>query len=249
MKIGFFGDSYCDLYYKFAETPRHWKPWSRRLIEDYGYDCVSSGASGSNQFYAINQWLTIVEKNIQVDYAFFTFTWHNRLYSKYDVNHQIFSAIAEKRDVNPIIQEINTWKGVPENLANNVQLATSFYYDHIYSDEQARFNFELQIEYILSLPDKFPKTNFIFIPNTEYSRRIALEKFSKGCLINFAFETLSNIETGSPGIMPFDCGRICHLNDTNHELITQEFHKIIKDYNEYKNKVYPFDYTKFDIQQ
>lgn len=249
MKLGFFGDSYCDLVYKYKETPRSYKPWSRRLVEDNNFECHSSGLSGSSQFYAINQWLQFVEKNITLDFAIFTFTWHYRLYSKYNLNQEIFSAVAEKRDVHELIKYLNTWENVPVNHPDNIKIATDYYYDHLYSDEQAIFNYELQLQYILKLPYKFPNTNFIFIPNTEVARSIAIKNFTKGCLIDFSFETLSNIEKDSPGLMPINCNRVGHLNDKNHDLLALEFKNIISNFQNYADQIYEFDYSKFDISQ
>jgi len=248
MRIGFFGDSYCDLVYKHVDTPRSYKPWARRLVEDNNLECYSSGLGGSNQFYAINQWLQFVEKNIRLDFAVFTFTWHDRLYSQSSFNQEIFSAIAEKRDIGPIIKLLNTWDNVEIEYPEKVKLATEYYYDYLYNEEQSKFNYKLQLQYILKLPEKFPDTNFIFIPNTEFARTIALDNFTNGCLINFAFETLSNREKGSPGIMPINCNRVGHLSDRNNDLISIEFSKIVLNYTEYKDKIYEFDYNKFDIE-
>ena len=248
MKIGFFGDSYCDLLYKFKETPRYFKPWSRRLIEDNKLTCVNSGRRGSNQFYAIDQWHKFIAKNEPLDFALFTFTWHDRLYSNDDVRQTIMSASAERREIDACIEEINAWHGVPAGYPERVKDAIQMYYECLYSNNEAQFNYDSQIDYILALPDQYQDIKFIFVPNTEYSRDLACKNFTHGLLLDFAFETLSNFETGSPGIMPIDCDRIGHLNDKNHDLLAQEFIHIIKNYEKYQNQIIKIDYNKFDIQ-
>lgn len=248
MKIGFFGDSYCDLLYKFADTPRYWKPWPRRLIEDNNFTCVNSGRKGSNQFHAIDQWHKCIAHDQSIDFAFFTFTWHDRLYSNDEVNQVLMSASAEKRETVELIEEIQKWHGVPAGYPERVEDAIKMYYECIYSDNESIFNYNKQIEYILDLPNQYKDIKFIFIPNTEYSREFACNKFKQGVLLDFAFETLSNSEIGSPGTMPLNCNRIGHISDKNHDILAQEFLGIIQNYESYQDQIIKIDYYKFDIQ-
>lgn len=245
MKIGFFGDSYLDLSHN--NISRDNRPWSTRLVEDFDLNCVSSGLGGTSQYYAIHTWKKFIEKKETLDFAFFSFTWHDRLYNRHEVNQEILRNMAEMRDVADIIEQIDRWDGVPKNYPSGVKLAAELYYNYLYSEDLSMFNYQLQLEYILNLPKKYPETNFIFIPNTEYSRQLATSLFSHGCLINFAFETLSNIEVGSPGAMPINCNRVGHINNSNHELLKEEFYHIITNYETYKDSIYNFDYNKFDI--
>jgi len=240
MNIGFFGDSYVDLHWKFDDTPREWKPWSRRLIEDNNWKAVNSGVSGSSQYHAINKWNKFIQSDSNnIDMAIWTFTWENRIYHDNETNQEVFFSVAEKRKIENLKNELKI---------DDIELATKLYFDHIYSDEFCCYIHELLIEKILNLPKLYPNIKFIFIPNTELSKHIALKHFSKGVLLDFAFETLSNKETNSPGIMPLTCGRVGHINDKNAEIFKSEIEQVIGSYDKIVDSVINIDYNKFDIQ-
>jgi hypothetical protein len=234
MNIGFFGDSYVDLiWYRY---PRHQesykeKPWSLRLLEEMNSPIISSGLGGSNLYYAIHNWNNCIKENRAIDYAIFTFTWHKRLFHSIEFIQEIMSASAEKRKINN--QELKT--------------AINLYYDYIHNDDYSLFTYKLMTKWILDLPKQYHNTKFIFIPNTEHARELVLTDFTQGIALDFAFETLSNKETNSPGIMPMDCGRKGHLNDTNHERFKDLMKDLILNYSNYENSVYKVDYTNFDV--
>jgi hypothetical protein len=244
MNIGLFGDSYIDLIwhiyadYHNGKISREQKPWSLRLLEDNLAPIISSGLGGSNQYYAINTWREVETTGIKLDYAIWTFTWYQRLYNR-DINWQeVLSANAERRDV----------KFKTKNI-DQIKQALELYYPYLYSEEQAQFQYELMVKWCLDLARQHPETRFIFLPNTEFARPIAAKHFTEGVLVDFAFETLSNRETASPGTMPVNCGRSGHLNNSNHELVTAFVQNIMDNYEQYRNTILPFDYTKFDIDK
>jgi hypothetical protein len=241
MKIGYFGDSYVDLIwhhyadYHGGKIPRKRKPWSLRLLEDTKSPIICSGLGGSNQYYAINKWFEMEMSNQKFDYAIWTFTWFDRLYNR-DINWQeVLSADAERRDAKV-------------TDAEEIKEAVVLYYKYLYSEEQLKFQYELMMRWCFELAEQNPDTKFIFLPNTEFARSIAPKHFTKGVLVDFAFETLSNLETDSPGIMPVNCGRPGHLNDTNHELMTKFIRDIMINYEDYRDQVLPFDYGSFDTK-
>jgi hypothetical protein len=243
MKIGLFGDSYIDvIWHRHPEyqVPQEKKVWSGLLLEDLGSDVITSGLGGSNQYYAINEWKKAQEQGIVFDYAFFTFTWDNRLYMEDAKWQKMLSAHAERRELYEQDKPLFT----DDEVANGVQ-ALDLYYRYLHNNKQAAFNFELMVKWCLDLPAQFPDTKFIFLPNTELSRGIALQYFTQGVLVDFAFETLSNREPGSPGPMPINCGRYGHLKPWTHDLFKEFAKDIVVNYNNYKNKILPFDYSKF----
>ena len=56
------------------------------------------------------------------------------------------------------------------------------YYTYLHSLTKEKFLHELMLKWILDLPEQYPDTKFIFLPNTEMSREIALRYFKKGIL-------------------------------------------------------------------
>jgi hypothetical protein len=254
MNIGFFGDSYVDLYWHRhpgsyfnrdigQRPPRDKKPWSLRLLEDLGCPILTSGLGGSNQFHAIDDWRKSQEAGQQLDVAIWTFTWHDRLYSDIDGWQELLSANAERRDASHDI----------ENAAD-IQQAILMYYQNLYSENQALFLYELQVQWCLKLAEQHTNIKFIYLPNTEIARNLCIRHFcdrgpfiQDGVLVDFAFETLSNRETGSPGVMPIACGRMGHLNDTNHDRFAAYIRKLIENYDQYRYQVTEFNYGKFDI--
>ena len=249
MNIGLFGDSYIDLIWHrhsgYTPLPEQ-KPWSWLLLEDLGAPALTSGLGGSNQFHAINQWHQY-SSVCKFDYVIFTFTWANRLYSRFPNWQIIWSAATELRDFTD--QERQILRDLSEEKINEIKTAFDLYYTYVNSNDQNEFIYELMVQYCLKLPDQFPDTRFIFIPNTEWARPITQRHFGKGVLLDFAFETLSNRETGSPGPMQVNCGRPGHLNPTNHERFKNLIKDIIQNYSRYENQVYSVDYDIFDISR
>ena len=234
MNIGFFGDSYVDITKS---------KWPGDLLNDMGSPAISSGMGGANQYYAVDTWNQVQEKlknsTTNLDYAIWTFTWHQRLYRGSDRNVpvvEMLAAWAEKRQPNQSTDN--------EEEINN---AIAAYFKYIRDDNESLFYYTLMLKWILDLPAQYPNTKFIFIPNTEISKEIALNNFSQGVLLDFAFETLSNRETGSPCTMPCDCKRIGHLNTTNHTRVKNIVKEIILNYSQYQNKIYTVDYSQFDV--
>jgi len=254
MNIGFFGDSYVDLYWHrhpghyynrdLGQRPtRDQKPWSLRLLEDLGCPILTSGLGGSNQFHAIDDWRKSQATGQKLDVAIWTFTWHDRLYSDVDGWQELLSANAERREASHEI----------ENAAE-IQKSIQMYYQNLYSENQALFLYELQVQWCLKLAEQHTNIKFIYLPNTEIARNLCIRHFcdrgpfiQDGILVNFAFETLSNRETGSPGVMPIACGRMGHLNDDNHDRFAAYVRNLIENYDQYRYQVLDFDYEKFDV--
>jgi len=241
MKIGLFGDSYIDLIWH--RHPDHRPdpatvPWSGRLLQALDSPIISSGLGGSNQYHAIRTWQDCTET---LDVAIFTFTWHDRLYSDLDNFQEILSSHAERRK--PNIDDAN---------ADDIMQGMDLYYRYLRSPGQDLFNYEQQVKWCLDLPNSNKQTKFIFLPNTEIAREIALRhhKGPAGVLVDFAFETLSNREPGSPGAMPIWCGRYGHLGDRNHELFKDCMVELINNYDQYCHRdnfgIYRLDYKDFD---
>jgi hypothetical protein len=120
------------------------------------------------------------------------------------------------------------------------------YYRYLRSPGQEMFNYEQQVRWCLDLANQHPNIKFIYLPNTERARKIALRHHTHGILVDFAFETLSNREPGALGPMPIWCGRYGHLNDRNHTLVKEMVKNIIINYDKYQNSVYNIDYKDFD---
>ena len=251
MRIGFFGDSYCDLqwfdddYYLATPLafPRELKTWAARIIDDFNCDILSSGLGGSSLYYAVDRWQQDLEKfkDDPYDVVVFTFSWWERLYTPHQNFQPVFLARAERRPM-------------PESEDSNVDfdeisLGIDLYYKYFCHENQQKFYYELMQKYILDLPEQYPDTKFIFLPCTEFSRQLALKNFSKGALLNFSFETLSNLETGSPGAMPILCNRSGHLNDHNNESFAKLIGHIITNYESYRNQIINPDFTQFDLTE
>lgn len=249
MKLGFYGDSYCNLFWdkdpNYRKNPatfteRKNKLWAGRLIDDYGSEVTSSGLGGSSLFYAVDCWKKDIEKfnDNPYDVVFFTFTWWERLYTPYSNYNPVFLAKAERR---PIPES-----GDPNVNFNEIDHSIDLYYKYMCHSNEQKFYYELMIKWILDLPTQYPNTKFIFLPCTEFARETSLKHFTLGTLVNFSFETLSNLETGSPGPMPINCGRSGHLNDRNHEEFTALMKYIIDD--NISGIVDP-DFTNFDLSE
>lgn len=249
MRIGFFGDSYVDVFLSNDITKQH--SWSFKLLEEFESPILTTGYSGTNQFHAIKEWQKFCQLNKKLDVAIWTFTWENRLYSEHDINQHIFSAAAELKT-----EEIKERYHVKyftnpsdPNLINNLILAHDLYQKYVHNDDQAEFLYTLMLQWILKLPEQYPEIKFIFIPNTELANTITKQYFKSGVLLDFAFETLSNLEPESPGAMPINCGRVGHLNSKNIDIFKDSIKEIILNYSDYQNKIHKIDYNKFDIRQ
>lgn len=237
-KLGLFGDSYI----AFSPNPNY-MTWSQMLGKFY--QSRPWGKSGSNLFYAIDCWHREMQ-NGPVDFAIFTLTWHTRLYSNLlDRNNyfcepdpNMWNQPTGFRD--PEITDIEKF----QRFTN----AVNDYHRFIYDDHQARFLHDLQIQYILNLPRRYPRTQFVFIPNTEVSRDMAKKHHDQGVLLDFAFEIVSNQEPGSPGQMPLRIDhRISHLNATNHSKMAHLVLDLLKNYADVSNRVVTVDMDKFDL--
>ena len=245
MRIGLFGDSYCDLVYfeepEYLENPTKWsrqdKTWCGRLLDDLSSPILSSGLGGSCLYDSISKWENDPNKTTY-DVVIWSLTWHDRLYTS-EYFKPVFLARAERR---PIPES-----DIPEVDYKEIDKGIDLYYKYFYYDNQQRFYHEQSIRWILSLPELYPNTKFIFLPCTEYSRKICLKHFTKGILVNFSFETLSNLEPNSKGPMPIYCPRLGHLNNTNHEVMASSIKRLIKNYTDLENTVVTLDLTKFDL--
>jgi hypothetical protein len=247
MNIGLFGDSYVDLvWYKHPEftPPYERKIWAHRLMEELGSPLTTTGLGGSNQFYAINQFNRAMESGAKFDYVFFTFTWHHRMYIDQHKYQKVFSAQAENRDIYP--EDAHLFEpGEPEKIME----AQKLYYEFMYNDKQALFNFEQQVRWCLELPEKYPDTKFIFLPNTEISREMALKYFNRGVLFDFAFETISAAEGDIIGVTVWQNDRIGHMSTGFHEIFKEIALDVVINYPKYENQIYQFDYSKFGIDR
>jgi hypothetical protein len=240
MNIGFFGDSYIDLNIDFHSSQGHDSHassliWAFGLCKDLAYTPVSSGLGGSDQFYAIKTWQDTI-KNTQVDYAIFTFTWSYRLYSNRSDIYPTIRNWTEKRKL-----------GNLSPLEHDVVRAVEGYYSLLESKERDEFLYELMLKWILELPEQYPNTKFIFLPNTEFSREIALKHFKKGILVDFAFEKISLLEGEHVGVDPYYDTKFGHMSHINHERFKDLTKNIILNYNTYEDKVYPIDYEQFRL--
>ena len=249
MRIGFFGDSYCDLIFfddpYYLDNPlafdRVHKTWPARIIDDFNCDILSSGLGGSSLYYAVDRWKQDLEKfkDDPYDVVVFTFSWWERLYTPHQNFQPVFLARAERR---PMPESAD-----PDVNFDEISLGIDLYYKYFCHENQQKFYYELMQKYILDLPEQYPNTKFIFLPCTEFARRLALKNFTNGVLLNFSFETLSNLETRSPGAMPIMCNRYGHLNDHNHESFTKLMTNILNNYQDYSNQIIDPDFSQFDL--
>ncbi len=249
MKIGFFGDSYVDV---FACNPfDQQRSWTFKLLQEFDSPVISTGHGGTSQFHAILEWKKFLQSEQKIDVAVWTFTWDNRLYSQYPVNQMIFSAVAEQR--HEYVRQDFVNRNIILNpddpdMIDNLVSANEYYLRYISNDYYNQFVHSLMCKWVLELPEQHPDIKFIFIPNTELSNTVCKQFFQSGVLLDFAFETLSNLEPESPGPMPINCGRVGHLNNRNIDLVKNFVKEIILNYDTYQNSVHKVDYNKFDIK-
>lgn len=237
MNIGFFGDSYVDLIwhrYPAHSPPEHDKPWSLRLLEHYHSPIITSGIGGSNQYHAIKLWQDFQLKKQPLDYAIFTFTWRHRLYHYKEEYQKILYNWTERRQLG----NLTSWE------TDFIQ-SIDGYYTFLESYDQVDFLYELQLKWILDLPEQYPDTKFIFIPNTEYARTLAKTHFKKGILLDFAFETISENEGELVGQGEFVETKYGHLMDQNHERFKNKMIDIID--KKVYNTVIPINYEDYKL--
>lgn len=252
INIGGFGDSYIAQRVLWLESLQ---TEDRKL---YIY-----GKGGANLFYAIHQWNWHVENLGEdfYDYAIFTFTWHHRLFNSIDYRNNLMCSAAEQNGKfvggvvdDPIIKTEEDFNEFINTLRS--------YYKYIHDDKWRRFDYELELKYILELPKKYPKTKFIFLPNTVFSQELAKKYFSNGILVDFAFNEISENEPKTeewhkimgtlygtrPSNMLPNNPYPGHMNPTNQKIFGDFIANIIDNYQSYADTVYPVDYNIFDIE-
>jgi len=234
--IGLFGDSY-------VTSGALWTQFLSDKNPDWNVEVYGKG--GSNLYSAIRSWEDRLREHGPEYYniAVFTFTWARRLYSGLDWRHEQFCAFSEFRSYDQYPWDPAVIDDASQDEFNKT---IPLYFKYIFDYQHNEFDHELEIKYILDLTKRFPYTKFIFLPNTELARGISKKHFHTGILLDFAFETVSNQEPDSPGVMPCTCTRPAHLNITNHRIVEQLMSNIIQNYQQYKNTVYPIDYNMFD---
>jgi hypothetical protein len=234
MKIGFFGDSYIDTVWHRRQNPNippGRKIWAHRLLDDLAAPFICSGLGGTSQYYAIAEWKRWSSK-INFDVAIFTFTWPHRLYTD-NLTERVITAKIEGRDLGELAAK-----------EAEIQDAADKYYRYLYSKDEHEFEFELMIKWCLELPDQYPNTKFIFLPNTTSSQELAKKYFSRGTLVDFAFETLSLGEGERVGVAPYIMDRTGHLSDGVHEQVKDLIKDIVVNN---KQGVIPVDYSQFSL--
>ena len=234
MNIGLFGDSYIDLVwhrYSTHPVPNNQKIWAHRLLSELNAPVICSGLGGSSQYHAIAEWKKY-SKTVNFDVAIFTFTWSNRLYTTI-LNEEVVTAQIEGRDL-----------GELDSRQLIIQDAVNKHYQHLHNREESKFLFELMVKWCLELPEQYPDTKFIFLPNTASSQEFAKKHFTHGELVYFAFEQLSLGEGERVGVYPFINGRTGHLSDQTHEKVKDLVKNIILNY---KEGIVPVDYDNFEL--
>jgi hypothetical protein len=217
MNIGLFGDSYIDIVwhrYKNYQVPTDKKIWAQLLLEDLNAPFICSGLGGTSQYYAIQQWQQWSDK-IEFDVAIFTLTWAHRLPTA-NYNEQIVTAYIEGRDVEKKNQ-----------LDKDIKLALDQYFKHLHNQQAQDFNYELMLKWCMELPAQYPKTRFIFIPNTKFAQNLAKKYYSQGVVLDVAMETLSAAEGELVGQAPYIWNRLGHLSAGAHEQFKEVVKKII----------------------
>ena len=234
MNIGFFGDSYVDFTwhrYRNRNIPYENKIWAQRLIEDLDAPFICSGLGGSSQYHAIAEWNKFASY-ISFDVAVFTFTWAHRIYAN-PANEAVVRAYIEGREIEA---------GEQQNLISD---ALEKFMRYLYHKEESNFTYELMVKWCLELPSQYPNTKFIFLPNTRDSQEIAKKYFTKGVLVDFAFEELSLREGERVGVAPMIPDRHGHLSNNVHEQIKDMVKGIILNYQE---GIVSVDYDNFNLK-
>lgn len=261
MNIGFFGDSYVDIndavnsVQILGESDNTNKRiWPQILVDNLNAKCVASGHGGTSQYYAIKSWENYIsEYSSPPDVAIFTFTWHFRLVHNLHVGHDFNGC--DELDWSQILMSITQGKDTEQYNSQRVdELKVGFhlYYKHFYHDEQTLFLHEQLIKWILDLPKLYPKTKFIFFPNTEVSRNLAKKYFTKGVLMDFALGSISELEGEDVNNLPMSRSKEPkwgHLYYENHLKISTIAQEIVLDYEKFNGKLYTKDYSFFERQK
>jgi len=241
MNIGFFGDSYVDMiWHRFTNVrplvPPDQISWCERLLKDFNAPFICSGLGGSSQYHAIAEWQHFSQK-YKFDVAIFTFTWDHRLYAATKQTERILTANIEQRDIELATQ-----------LDEEIQVALNHYYSKLASRESNKFCYALMVKWILELPEQYPDTKFIFLPNTVDSQNMSKKYFDQGVLVDFAFEVLTEAEGERVGVRPFIPNRVGHLSGNTHEKVNTMIKDIIVNYDSYKNKIFLVNYDRFELK-
>lgn len=234
MNIGLFGDSYIDVQwhrYKNQNIPADRKIWAQQLLEELGSPVICSGLGGSSQYHAIAEWQKY-SATTKFDVAIFTLTWDHRLYA-HPFTEDVVRAEIEGRDLDVVNEK-----------SRAIRDALDKYYDYLFHDQERKFEYNLMVKWCLDLPNQYPDTKFIFLPNTVYAQEIAKKYFTKGVLVDFAFETLSLMEGERVGVAPFVPDRTGHLSVGLHTQVKELIKDIILNKN---NTIVPVDYSTFTI--
>lgn len=249
-----FGDSYIQDTNEWVTRLKH------RLAETWICSVQAFGKGGSNQFYAINEWHNHINARgaNTVDYAVFTFTWPMRQYHSNPYKNDQMCLHAEYR---PILYDdvIQNAEDAKKSFAAYEQ-----FWQHVYDRPWRFFDYELELQYILNLPEKYPNIKFIFIPNNEHAQTVAKKHFKKGILLDFSFEVVSLNEPiterwekalklfnerspNRPNTAPTN-PLAGHLNSLNHGIFCELMYNIIVNYDNIAatNNLYSIDYNMFD---
>jgi hypothetical protein len=251
INIDMFGDSYIQDNNEWVVRLK------RRLAETWICSVQAFGKGGSNQFYAINEWHKHIEAvgAENINYAVFTFTWPQRQYHSHPYKNDQMCRQAEYRPI-PFDDVIQNAEDAKASFA-----ALQQFWEHIYDWPWQFFDYELELQYILNLPEKYPNIKFIFIPNCEHAQAVAKKHFKQGILLDFAFETVSINEPitaewgqtlklfnehspqGTAPINPLPG----HMNSLNHGVFCELMYNIIVDYDNIAatNGLYSIDYNMF----
>jgi hypothetical protein len=239
-RIGYFGDSYVDLEHG---DDHEGIVWGSKLLKELGFngppECISSGLGGSNQYAAILGFQCDVDKFDEFDdnFAIFTFTWLERFFHGNPEHNAVHRAFQEGR------------ADTMDYDYDEYNLAYKLYYKYLYEFDQKMFEYELMVKYIMELPAQYPHIKFIFLPNVEMARPIARKYFTKGLLLDFAFETITNNENSATDPMPCMDDRKGHLEEANHTRFAKYMGNLIKNYDNYENQIVKFDYHLLDLKE
>jgi hypothetical protein len=221
MNIGLFGDSYIDTVWHRHPNPTippGRKMWAHRLLEELDAPFICSGLGGTSQYYAIAEWQRWSQR-VDFDVAMFTFTWPHRLYTT-NLTERVITARIEGRNLAQLAEE-----------ETNIQQAADLYYRYLYDEQEHDFRLEQMIRWCLELPEQYPKTKFIFFPNTRESLAVARQYHQQGVLMDFAFEQLTEAEGERVGIAPYIMDRTGHLSDHAHECVKNVAKDVVLNHN------------------
>lgn len=238
--LGLFGDSYITR----SGFPSLGLTWADHLSEKF--ETNATGKNGASLFYSINCWNKLTDRlgHDYFNYAIWTFTWHNRLFSDLKFRNDYFC--------NPfpdLTWDVSIYDDpmITDHYSfTHFRNAYKDYTKYIYDDKRSRFDYELELQWVMNLPTQHKNTKFIFIPNTHFSNTLCKKYFHTGVLMDFAFEDISNREPNAAGPMPIACGRPGHMNQNNHAKFTNVISGILNQYNQLANQVIPVDINQFE---